>query len=206
VSRVRQLLDSDSSAVAAVNQLYTGKTAALYALDRLIDRSQDTISSGAASSDDADVDTDSTCQDATALLSILELLVGKGGRLAAAGNGASSPAESLEDPPPVPRLLEELRIAYRHLDSGAPSSAEDSSHWIEPVARALEGAVLLLVETLRVPMTPECADFLHQACRRNELRMAQFMVERLKVDPNTRGRQGMTPLQVRRGNARRRPE
>jgi hypothetical protein len=120
-------------------------------------------------------------------------LVGKGGRLSAGGE--PSPAESLEDSPPIPRLMEELRIAYKQLDSSASST--DASHWVEPVARALEGTILLLVETLQVPVTQECTDFLHQACRRNELRMAQFVVERLKVDPNTRGRQGMSPLQVR---------
>jgi Ankyrin repeat len=193
VSRVQELLDSESSA-ASVNQLYTGKTAALFALDRLIDRAQDATSSGTAGGGDADGEKDAACQDVTSLLSILELLVGKGGQLSAAG-GKSSPAESLEDSPPVPRLLEELRIAYKHLDSSAP--LDGASHWAEPVAHALEGAIVLLVETLKVPVTQECTDCLHQACRRNERRMARFMVERLTVDPNTRGRQGMTPLQVR---------
>ena len=36
---------------------------------------------------------------------------------------------------------------------------------------------------------------LHDATRRGMIPMTRFLVETLKVDPNARGRQGMTPIQ-----------
>jgi ankyrin repeat protein len=42
---------------------------------------------------------------------------------------------------------------------------------------------------------PNTILLLHQAARFNECRLASLLIDTLHIDPNTRGRQGMTPLQ-----------
>lgn len=59
--------------------------------------------------------------------------------------------------------------------------------------RCLEQVASLLVQYGAIPSQPTCL-MLHDACRRGKLSMATFLVETVGIDPNTIGRQGLTPL------------
>lgn len=112
-------------------------------------------------------------------LAVLQLLVEGGGRLVA-DTGTPSIATDWTDVPPLSQTLEALRLSPK---AHPPST---------PVLRE---AVLLLVKA-GAPVTADDRECLHRAARRNDLEMARFMVERMNVDPNTRGPGGMTPLHV----------
>jgi hypothetical protein len=166
--------DASSSLSVDVNQMYMGRTPVLHVVDRMIERS--------------DENDPETREDVAALLSILKMLVDKGGRLPM----DRVTATSLEDVPLLSRMFDCLRVAYATFGDSDPSSPSSRS-----VPSAFEEAIKLLVDVLNVPLEQDCCEHLHQASRRGDLRMMHFMVEKLHVDPNAPGRQGMTPLMVR---------
>ena len=43
-------------------------------------------------------------------------------------------------------------------------------------------------------VTPETQQLLHDAARRNQVDLCKFLIEKMEINVNTRGRQGMTPL------------
>lgn len=58
----------------------------------------------------------------------------------------------------------------------------------------LKDTAILLVE-YGVKVCPPTTDYLlHDSARRGKLEMVKFLIEEMLVDPNTKGRQGMTPL------------
>jgi hypothetical protein len=57
----------------------------------------------------------------------------------------------------------------------------------------IHGIVDLLIQYgSNIPM--DTILLLHQAARLNECSFATFLLDKLHIDPNTKGRQGMTPL------------
>ena len=63
----------------------------------------------------------------------------------------------------------------------------------EPTTVMVHNLVKLLISTgAKVPT--ETTLLLHQAARLNECLLATFLLDQLRIDPNTKGRQGMTPL------------
>lgn len=52
-----------------------------------------------------------------------------------------------------------------------------------------------LMQKSGVVLDTDTVLLLHQAARRNEVAFARYCIETLEMDPNTKGRQGMTPLQ-----------
>ena len=47
----------------------------------------------------------------------------------------------------------------------------------------------------KATVSPELEQMLHTACRKGELKFVQLLITVIGVDPNVKGRQGMTPLQ-----------
>jgi ankyrin repeat protein len=57
-----------------------------------------------------------------------------------------------------------------------------------------QNAALLLKEEYDATVTPETQQLLHDAARRNQVDLVKFLIEKMGMNVNTRGRQGMTPL------------
>jgi ankyrin repeat protein len=57
-----------------------------------------------------------------------------------------------------------------------------------------KSAALLLYEYNAI-VPPATEQLLHDAARRNQLEFCHFLIKDLKISPNVKGRQGMTPLQ-----------
>jgi ankyrin repeat protein len=116
----------------------------------------------------------------------LQLLILKA--LLAAGsdtNVGSEGADEQEDLPPLHRICCALRNSYK-----------EQKVETQPVSFSLllQETVVVLVDA-GASLPGITVQLLHDAARRNETRMARFLVETMKVDPNSRGRQDMTPLQ-----------
>jgi len=91
------------------------------------------------------------------------------------------------------RLCVLLFVTYQSCKNISDSSNENQCHDIEEVLRILEKTIIVFhkYDTKIYPIT---LSLLHDAARRDNLRAITFMVESLGIDPNTRGRQGLTPL------------
>ena len=90
-------------------------------------------------------------------------------------------------------------------DPGAPAlhricvalkedDVNDPIHYKERRQR-LQSAARLLHADYNAHVSPATEQLLHEAARRNQLHLATFLVQDLKISPNVKGRQGMTPLQ-----------
>jgi ankyrin repeat protein len=96
--------------------------------------------------------------------------------------GANPDQQAREgDDPPLFQLLQALRQTLKKQ--------------LDEYSRVLKDTIVLLVETGGISITPDSQQLLHQATRRNEIQFAQFMIEKLEIDPNLPGRQGITALQ-----------
>jgi ankyrin repeat protein len=111
------------------------------------------------------------------LLSILIVLLKYG----ANPNAVSTRVEEESQGPPLHRLCLTLRQAY-------------SSHKSDCRIAGWEEAALLLVQKGAI-IADETKLLLHDAARRGNLRLVQFLTLKLDIDVNMPGRQGMTALQ-----------
>lgn len=170
ISKLNELLANDSSMVDVVFQ---GRTPLRYTIDELLE---------VVSEDE------SKRVQWEGLLEILKVLLISG----ADADGKMDPSTTRNaavgevNEPPLHKVLCNLRESYR-------KSVEDTDSETLAVA-TLTNAAGLLVEA-GATLTPANLELLHQAARRNELAFAQYLIDCLQVDPNTKGRQGMTPLQ-----------
>jgi ankyrin repeat protein len=124
------------------------------------------------------VEESSALEKANNLLTILKALLHAGSD----PNVSNPEGTDEEDLPPLHRTCCALRELYRQ-----QQEETDTVHLLEETVQTLlkAGATVPTVTT----------HLLHDAARRNETNMARFLIETMHVDPNTAGRQGMTPLQ-----------
>lgn len=115
------------------------------------------------------------------LVEILKALLVAGANVNAVGPQTFKNAmEALENPvlPPLARVCTAIQQAYKNKQD----------------ATLLEETCRLLIQH-EATVTPDLEQLLHAACRKNELQFAKLLTEIVRVDPNVKGRQGMTPLQ-----------
>jgi len=173
VANLRELLGHDSS---LSNLPFQGDTPVEIVVDDLI--------KAATTGDDA-----ANEDNGAALVSILEVLLehgggANGGESTNKTNVALSTGEFKE--PPLHKVAGAVRECYNNQQSGS----EDQSASLARLATAVD----LLIKG-GATLTDDTAQLLHQAARRGEVSFARFLMERLHVDANVKGRQGMTPLQ-----------
>lgn len=178
VSRLQELLEKDA---ALSNLPYQGDAPIEFVTNALI---QSPKNEGESVEDDGD-----------ALVRMLELLLKHGGN--ANGSESNSGTAALSDPGevkevPLHKLVCALRDCINNNRQQDSSSTDTSTS--PAAARCLEAAIDLLVQA-GATVTPETAQLLHLAARRDEVTFARFLIEKLHVDANLKGRQGMTALQ-----------
>ena len=121
------------------------------------------------------------------LIEILDLLLKHGGNTSGVESirktTVADPGDVKE--PPLHKLLCALR---RYLSSQQESTDDTGTR------ACLEKAIDMLVQA-GATLTSDSAQLLLQAARFGELAFARYLIERLHVDVNVKGRQGMTPLQ-----------
>lgn len=168
VGRVQQLLEQNET---FSNMTFQGESPVEIIVDELVRLVQ-------SNSDEGDENHEAS----TSLLQLLQLVLQHHGN----PNGTESTTEAaaltgnVKDPP-LYKLISTLRDCFnqQHLSYSS----------------VLEKAIDLLVHA-QVTVTSETVQLLHQAARRDEVAMARFMIMgSLQIDPNLKGRQGMTPLQ-----------
>jgi len=166
VGKVEELLKADKT---IVNSRFRTKTPLLKVVGGLLSEEDE--------GDEAEaIDSEKQVQ-------ILKLLLDHGGdpnaSLTADRGGHLMPQEEPEDPP-LHQVCLALKEAFR-------SKNEKRIQLLEQIGQILKqgGAKL----------SPQTSQLLHDAARRSMTPMAAFLVDKLGVDPNTKGRQGMTPLQ-----------
>lgn len=166
VPKLKEILAKDSAA-ADRRLSVLSRTPVDYAVDKLIQ----------AAEEEEDISKGDS-------IGILKELLSTGGNANGEDKEANDAALIGEiNEPPLYKVVVALRELYKQ---GEKASATSS-------CASLETAVDLLVQAGAV-VTPETTQLLHQAARRNEVTFACFLVQRLRVDPNAKGRQGMTPL------------
>jgi hypothetical protein len=102
--------------------------------------------------------------------------------------GASTEAPAPDEPTPLLQLWTEIQ---KHTSTTTESSsASTSSDW---KVQFLENIMLAVVKHCSIP--PDGWQVLHNAARRGQVSHLRFLVERLGLDPNCIGRQGMRALQ-----------
>ena len=130
---------------------------------------------------------DKSAGNSEVLFEMLDLLLKHGGNTSGSGSirktTIADPGESKE--PPLHKLL----CALRRCLSSQQEPTDDTG-----TRACLENAINMLVEA-GATLTSDSAQLLHQAARHGELAFARYLIERLHVDVNVKGRQGMTPLQ-----------
>jgi ankyrin repeat protein len=91
-----------------------------------------------------------------------------------------------QDPgdPPLHKICLQLKNAHR---AGGEADRRIIIDRLQRAARLLKEHNALVL--------PRTEQLLHDAARRNQLDVMQFLIRDLKVSPNVQGRQGMTPLQ-----------
>lgn len=126
-------------------------------------------------------DNNTVPNDRSKLVEILKALLAAGANVnAVAPQTLKNPMEALENPvlPPLARVCSAIQQAYKNKED----------------ATLLEETCRLLIQN-KASVTPDLEQLLHTACRKNELEFAKLLTEIVGVDPNVKGRQGMTPLQ-----------
>lgn len=135
---------------------------------------------------------DSKQDEADTLLSILKLLLANGADAnGGTGKSVGSAAAAVDDVmgPPLHRVVSTLRECYK-------AAANDDQNVSESWAVAALSSTVEILMSAGAVVPPETSLLLHQAARFNEVPFARFLINGcLHVDPNTKGRQGMTPLQ-----------
>jgi ankyrin repeat protein len=179
LAAVEELISSgnDEDKASLVATKHSGRTALQVCVSDLL-----TESTSLSKEEDAASALESI-QNSESLLAILKILLTAGSD----ANAGSVGAEEEEDEPPLHRVCCSLRNAYKLKGDSDKGLVVDVVDMLQEVAGVLLGAGAV-VETATTQL-------LHEAARRNETRMARFLVETLHVDPNGKGRQGMTPLQ-----------
>ena len=97
---------------------------------------------------------------------------------------SSGAIEDVEKEPALHKLVCTLRDIYRKIQMN--DQVEDR---IEMLSNVID---LLITSGANIPL--DTILLLHQAARLNECVFATFLLEKMHIDPNTNGRQGMTPL------------
>ena len=172
VAKLTEILGNDAS---LSNLTYQGDSPVEIAVDALI---QQELNDGDEVRDNAEGDV---------IVKIIELLLKHGGH----ANGSGSITKTmLTDPGNIKEApLHRLVCALRESFNTSRETNEETS-----TSACLETAIDLLVEA-GAKLSPDTTLLLHQAARRDEVAFARYLIERLHVDVNLKGRQGMTPLQ-----------
>jgi ankyrin repeat protein len=177
-SKLQQLLANDSS-LASSNIAFQGDTPVRYTVDELLE----VVSAKNEFKDD----------EVEALIEMLKLLLNNG---ADANGGMDQDQSKTIDTavtlteeakePPLHKVVCTLREFYK--------KAETKTSELSSALATLVNVIEILMDA-GATLTPETPLLLHQAARFNEFPFARCLIESLHVDPNTKGRQGMTPLQ-----------
>jgi hypothetical protein len=176
LSAVEELL-AGSNGASLVATKYSGRTPLQVCVSDLL------IESSSLSKEEDVASALESTRDSQTLLAIIKVLLAAGSD----ANAGSVGAEEEEDEPPLHRVCCSLREAYK-------LKGDKGQGLVVDVVEVLQEAAGLLLE-VGAKVETATAQLLHEAARRNETAMARFLVETLHVDPNGKGRQGMTPLQ-----------
>lgn len=174
LSKLEQVLANDSSIANSTITASQGLTPVSLTVDELL---------GIVSADKAKE------QEVDTLLDILKALLTNG---ADANGGVDESAIAAAvvtggeaNEPPLHKVVCMLREYYKKAERD--ESASSAIRTLNTVVDILVGA--------GATISSDTSLLLHQAARFNELAFARFLIDGLHVDPNTKGRQGMTPLQ-----------
>jgi len=180
LQQVQELLqqeEEEEDGSAARTSLYLGQTPFLFAVHKLLD--------------DAEKDENLEQNHVRILMALLE--AGADVQSASAslgGNNHKNPMQALEGDgpsPPLCRICTALQSAYKNQNNNNNGTTTTTVSILENLAKLFleHGAVV----------TPELEQMLHTACRKNELPLTKFLIETIGINPNVKGRQGMTALQ-----------
>lgn len=102
--------------------------------------------------------------------------------------------------PAIHELVCVIRECYKMLVSPKANCDQDNSRqqksFVQWKINHIDTAVQLLLNTTGWTMPSDTTSILHQASRYNECEFAVYLLEQLKLDVNSKGRQNMTPLHL----------
>jgi ankyrin repeat protein len=169
LSHLEQVIVTDAS---SVNVVFQGKTPLSLVISELLE----VLTSSAK---------ESSNENETILLSMIKLLLNSSADPNCVLAYTQGVATDEPKKPAVHCVVCTLRTYYKRTES-----SEDVDHAISILTEVIH---CLLQARATVPL--DTILLLHQAARFNEFRLASLLIDTLHIDPNTRGRQGMTPLQ-----------
>jgi hypothetical protein len=177
LSAVEQLLSTNDD-TSLVSTKYCGHTTLQVCVSDILTMVTESLSSSPEDEDSASQSALETSTRTSQLLAIVKTLLAAGSD----PNAGSVGSEDEKDEPPLHRVCCALREAYKQGDQGLV---------VVDLLQELAGLLLGAGATVETATT----QLLHEAARRNETAMARFLVETLHMNPNGKGRQGMTALQ-----------
>lgn len=160
-------------------ELFLGQTPFLYALDLLLADDDEENENGTAAH------TISQQRSRSNIVEILKVLLESGANVNTASGGGTTnnnPMQALEGPvsSPLVRVCSALQNEYKNQNDAQVQILKETCN--------------LLVQN-KAQITPELEQMLHTACRKDELDFAKLLIDVVGINPNVKGRQGMTPLQ-----------
>ena len=167
---VRALIDEKGDGILQTE--FQGQTPVECILDQLLDPEKTSV------------------QDMGSYVALIQLCISHGARVSSLAEKKDVGEMNMDVIPETSifRLVSAIRDEFSKTnDDGATDS---SSGRLESLLQVVD----LLVQQDDFAIDDDTIQLLHQAARRGQLQLAEFLVSRLKVDPNTKGRQGLTPL------------
>lgn len=174
VEEVKKLLsqekksNDDNNNIPSYEVAFLGETPFQHALNLLLE-------------EEKEEEGGSKSTDRSQLVGILKVLLDAGVNInTAVTEDSNNPMQAMENPilPPLFRVCEALQNAYKGKEA----------------TKVLEETCQLLLQH-KATVTSDLEQLLHTACRKNELQFAKLLIDVIQIDPNVKGRQGMTPLQ-----------
>jgi hypothetical protein len=93
------------------------------------------------------------------------------------------------------KVMKPLHLLVCSLRTLCPNNkASNDHHQLDECYEILQSIILLLTKQGKAAITTDTQQLLYQAARWDELQFVKFLIEELKIDPNTEGPQKMTPL------------
>ena len=174
LEQVKALVSGDKN--ENVSMVFLGKTPFLYGLELLL----------ADNADEEDNNDDNQQQDKSKVLEILKILLEAGADVnEIPGADSNNPMAALEgnSSPPLFQVCDALQNAYKYKTASTANTIQ-----------VLEETCQLFLQH-KAKISPELEHLLHTACRKNDIDFAKLLMDIVGIDPNVKGRQGMTPLQ-----------